>query len=413
MATFTEITRLTGTISIVVAPRHASPACRGTLNVTTALTGTARKNAVADIKGTLPVTVTLQPATTRSFGTGVATLEKLLALGTNYAYSEGRAALAPLTSFANQGSPPGSYAIGESSLSLFASSGINLGGGLGQAAVSLQLLASMGANYAHSAGIVTLGALTSLGAKSIFPDIVFSTATVRAAHRVVAPTNVITIASAATAKRAARVTAASAGTVTTAATARAIHHLLAGSSGIVVSPAYQYGSVSSPGPVAPTAQHRFEDGETWFINAVTFAASRVDGYYFDSLASLGGSVYGAGPDGIFELVGDTDDGARIESSFAIGRERFNIPNVKSLSAGYITGTSAGTLEARVIDDRGQAHTYETERALGDTVRSVRFKPGKGLKMHELQLEVRNKDGEAFEVHHIDILPQVLSRRVKG
>lgn len=67
---------------------------------------------------------------------------------------------------------------------------------------------------------------------------------------------------------------------------------------------------------------------------------------------------------------------------------------------------------RVITDTGVVHTYETERALGDKVRSVRFKVGKGLKANYWQFEIRNITGGYFEVHHVDLLPAVLERWVK-
>lgn len=151
----------------------------------------------------------------------------------------------------------------------------------------------------------------------------------------------------------------------------------------------------------------------WVFNAKTFAPSRYDGLDVQSLAKLGTAVYGAGPGGIYEFAGDDDAGNHIQASFIVGRKGFETPNVKRISIGYVHGTSEGILQVRVIDDQGKVYTYETERPLGDTVRSVRFKVGKGLTMHHHQFEVRNKDGGKFEIHHIDVLPEVLTRRVKS
>lgn len=155
------------------------------------------------------------------------------------------------------------------------------------------------------------------------------------------------------------------------------------------------------------------DVPVWVFNAKTFAPSRYEGLDVRSLAKLGTAVYGAGPGGIYELAGNDDAGNAILASFIVGRTDGGVGNVKRWGYGYIHGTSDEKLQVRVFDDAGNVYTYETERALGNIVRSVRFKVGKGIASHYLQFEVRNQHGGQFEVHHIDVLPQVLGRRVKG
>lgn len=150
----------------------------------------------------------------------------------------------------------------------------------------------------------------------------------------------------------------------------------------------------------------------WVFNAKTFAPSRYEGLEVRSLAKLGTTVYGAGPGGIYELAGSTDAGANIAASFIVGREGYGVGNVKRIAYGFVHGTSEGVLEVRVIDDTGTVYTYETERALGNKIRSVRFKVGKGLRSHYFQFEIRNKAGGAFEVRHVDLLPAVLERWTK-
>jgi hypothetical protein len=351
---------------------------------------------------------TLAPLTSHGFEGN--RLEPLTGFAAGQPYAAGDVSLEALTGDASGGLLLPEYAIAITELVGVTGAGQGVSGGVGQATLTLQKLRTHAANYAYSAGNVSLEAIVSIGlAEVLYPDLIFSTARARIRYHVTAPTS-LEIESAAAAHTQGHAVAASTGTVSTNAEAHAAHHLLAASTGIVYSTARRYGIVSSPGPVAAAARHRFEEGETWLINAVTFAASRVDGYYFDSLARLGASVYGAGPDGIFEFTGGTDDGAEIAASIVTRREDFGVPNVKGVAYGYITGTSDGKLQVRVID-QGRVYTYETERALGDTVRSVRFKTGKGLEMHEWQWEIRNKGGGQIEVHHFDVLP-ALKRRVK-
>ena len=156
-----------------------------------------------------------------------------------------------------------------------------------------------------------------------------------------------------------------------------------------------------------------QDIPIWVFNARTFAPSRYEGLDVRSLGRIGNALYGAGPSGIYELEGADDDGVDIAASFITRREDFGVPNVKRIAHGYLTGTSDGKLQVRIIDDAGKVYTYETETALGDIVRAVRFKPGKGLKGHAWQIEVRNKAGGTFEIRHIDMLPEILARRIKG
>jgi hypothetical protein len=339
-------------------------------------------------------------------------LEPLQSFGADHLYGAGSVELEALTVEAYSGLVLPDYAVAVTTMVGLTGAGHGISGGVGQATLMFQKLRTHAANYAYSAGIVSFEPLISIAYDDVvYPDLVFSTARARVRYHVTAPTS-LEVETEAAAHTQAHAIAGSAGTVSSGAAAHAAHHLLAASTGIVYSKAKRYAVASSPGPVAAAARHRFEEGETWLINAVTFAASRVDGYYFDTLARLeGSSVYGAGPDGIFEFTGGTDDGAEIAASIVTRREDFGVPNVKGVAYGYVTGTSDGKLEVRVFDDQGRVYTYETERALGDTVRSVRFKTGKGLEMHEWQWEIRNKAGGELEIHHFDVLP-AFKRRVK-
>jgi len=61
-------------------------------------------------------------------------------------------------------------------------------GGVGQGDVSLQLLGSIGADYAYSAGIVSFQPLTAYGIEEVLrPDFISSRATARARYHIAAP----------------------------------------------------------------------------------------------------------------------------------------------------------------------------------------------------------------------------------
>lgn len=412
MATFTPVTRVSGTIQVAIAPRHGTGRVRGTMLIDAALTGAARKNGVTDVRGTIQIDVTSTgTAQLTHSAIGDASFKFWTTLGSGhhgsdpvYQYSEGRSIFEPWTADGNAGLPEGSYAIGSAPMALWAASGVGFTGGIGQGNVSFKLWNSIGAGhqgsdpvYNYSAGNVEFEKLTTEGFDDLLAlDLIFSTAKVHARYHIVLPANVITLGSAATALKRVHVVAGSLGTVSNAVKNRIRCHIVAPSEGVVES----------------EATYRGEQGEVWLFNATTYAASRVRGYFFDSLADLDGVIFGASPEGIFELAGTTDNGVPIKSSIIVGRSNSKVPNVKRFSYGYVYGVSAEKLTVRVADETPTVYTYETDAALGSVVSSVRFKVGKGLKMHYWQFAVENQGGTYFELDHVDLLPAVLERWVR-
>lgn len=402
MPIFDPITRISGTIPIAVTLRQKASVLKGTLPIAMTFDGAARKDGVADIRGTVPIAVTLTGTATQyqsHVGEGDASLAPLRALGSDYSYSEGRSAFAPLEADGSSGLPEGDYAIGEGSLALLATFGIGLTGGVGEGDVSLRPLGSIGSDYAYSAGIVALEPLETEGIDELFsPDMIFSRAVARARYHIRAPVSLVTLSSEATAIRRIPAVAGSTGIVSSDATARARYHVIAPNSGIVESSASYLGE-----PVTAWV---------FTLGADAPPVSRYAGFDFNSFVQIGGRYYAASDAGIFELGGENDDGAEIEGYILTGRAQQGTDRRTSVPILYVTGRSAGVLHVRVIDEDGAEYDYTTERALGNVPSRERVKFGRGHRMTFWRYRIGNERGEDFELTDAGTLVDVRQRRVR-
>ena len=402
MPVFAPITRISGTVSITTRFRMRATVLKGTLDITTAFTGAARKDWVADVRGTLPVTVTLTGTAIQyqsHVGEGDASLAPLRTLGSDFAYSEGSSAFAPLEADGSSGLPEGDYAIGDANLALLATFGVGYTGGVGQGDVSLRALAAIGSDYAYSAGIVALEELTSEGVDElVYPDLIFSNATARARYHIIAPVSLVTISNQATAVRRIHAVAPSTGIVNSEATARARYHVIAPNSGIVESMASYFGE-------AVTAW-------VFTLGVELPPVSRYTDFGFNSFVQIGGRYYAASDEGIFELGGENDDGVDIDGYVLTGRKQQGGDRRTRTPILYLTGRSTGVLHCAVIDESGREYDYTTERALGDIPSRERVKFGRGLKMTYWRYRIGNERGEDFELADAGTLVDVQQRRVR-
>jgi hypothetical protein len=163
------------------------------------------------------------------------------------------------------------------------------------------------------------------------------------------------------------------------------------------------------------------DGIEYDVWAFTLDSEHLPGYRyenfnFNSFARLstgaGDLYYGADDTGIYELTGGTDNGTQIRASIITGRHAEGSEHLSQVVSGYLAGTSTGQLVLRVITDTGTIYSYTAEAALGTYPTRQRVKLGKGLKSSFWQFEVKNQNGEDFDLMGVDVLPVVLKRRIK-
>ena len=164
-----------------------------------------------------------------------------------------------------------------------------------------------------------------------------------------------------------------------------------------------------------TATLQLADGAytAWVMNAETKAVWTYDNYPFNSFAQLGDRYFGAGPDGISELVGADDAGATIDWSARTGVTNFGTQLEKRGVMAYIGYTSAGDVGLSVIvtepgGEKVQYNYHMIERNADDTTVN-RIQVGKGLRSVYWQFEFAGTG--AFSLTSASVLPMVLSRRI--
>jgi hypothetical protein len=140
-------------------------------------------------------------------------------------------------------------------------------------------------------------------------------------------------------------------------------------------------------------------GGAWTANTDTWAGSRYSGFDLNSLAAIDGSLYGAGPAGLYAIDGADDAGVAIDASL-LTDQRSGGPEASLRRGGYLYGTmkTDGLMGARVFDTAGgqrHAHTYTFEERRNDELGPMRVKYGRGVKSLMWQFEIFNLEGADF------------------
>ena len=142
----------------------------------------------------------------------------------------------------------------------------------------------------------------------------------------------------------------------------------------------------------------------WMMNIETGAVSRYEGFNFNSMDGDIGSM----DDGIYSLSGDDNNGTPIDSFVVSPRVDFGTSHLKRLTDSYVSCSSDGELTLSTIVD-GQEREY-TVKAKSE-INTIKNNLARGTKNRYWQIKVANKLGSNFELESIELLPQVLSRRV--
>lgn len=148
----------------------------------------------------------------------------------------------------------------------------------------------------------------------------------------------------------------------------------------------------------------------WVMNANTYAVSRYMQYPFNSFAESQGVQLGATEDGIYELTGDTDDGAQIDAAVLTGRDDFGDSVMKRMLKAYLGLSTDGRMYMTTIANENERRTYELN-VNNTTVREAKIDLGRGVKSRYWQFEITNVAGSDFELEAVEWFPVMLTRRV--
>lgn len=163
-------------------------------------------------------------------------------------------------------------------------------------------------------------------------------------------------------------------------------------------------TIAAFGSVGVTATY-----EAYAINTSTGAVTRYTGFAFDSVLRFGDRFFGVRPDGIYDLAGDTDNGAPIVARVQTFGADFGQTNAKRILYAHIVGDVGADLVVGAAPDLDVEHTYPTELVPIAGVQTARAKTGRGLRGTYYQLSLTNTAGQPFEVHRLEAVIDTTSR----
>jgi hypothetical protein len=154
----------------------------------------------------------------------------------------------------------------------------------------------------------------------------------------------------------------------------------------------------------------------WVMNTETAAMTRYEGLPVESIARVGGVLFGLGAEGLYRFAGDDDAGTAITSTVTTGRLDFKSAAIKRLGDMVISYSSNGTMTMEVSvygstdESRGQ-FSYQMPQRDADSARANRFKVGKGLASKFWRFSWSSLDGSRFKVSGgtVDVMPSTNRR----
>lgn len=154
--------------------------------------------------------------------------------------------------------------------------------------------------------------------------------------------------------------------------------------------------------------------DAWVMNAETGAMSRYSWLPFTSLTEFNGRYFGTTTEGLYELTGDTDDGAAINAFVLSGVDELGSNNDKRILRAYVALKTSGEVLLKAITAENVVNIYRLSPATGtsNAMSHHRLPLGKGLHAVYWQFALENIDGADFELDVVKILPVVLQRRFR-
>lgn len=149
--------------------------------------------------------------------------------------------------------------------------------------------------------------------------------------------------------------------------------------------------------------------EAYSINVKTGAVTHYTSFPFDNILRFGSRFFGVRADGIYELIGDTDDGDPIQARITTFYTDFSSANLKRVPWVYLVGRLGGSLDVTVEPAGSTAYAYPTAGAYTGQALTHRARVGRGLKGTRYSFSLTNPEGVRFEVDRMEAIIEVLTR----
>lgn len=146
---------------------------------------------------------------------------------------------------------------------------------------------------------------------------------------------------------------------------------------------------------------------TWAMNTRSGAVTEYTNYEFNSFARLGRKYLGATDHGLYEFIGDDDDGTDIVSSFKSGFAQWAGTKFTMFKAAYLAVRGGGDYVLKITTGDGKSYSYAV--AARD-MRTTKVNIGKGIRTRYFAFELIS-DGDDYDLESLEFVPIVTDRRV--
>jgi hypothetical protein len=147
---------------------------------------------------------------------------------------------------------------------------------------------------------------------------------------------------------------------------------------------------------------------TWAVNTRTNAVTEYLNYDFQSFALMGNRYIAAGDGGLYELDGDTDDGALIISEMMSGYLQLNEKKLFGIKGAYVAIRGGGRFYLKLISGDGREYVYELKAQPNLMTTKVRI--GKGISTTYMAFDLVT-EGQDFDLDSLEFIPMTRGRRV--
>lgn len=146
---------------------------------------------------------------------------------------------------------------------------------------------------------------------------------------------------------------------------------------------------------------------TWAMNTRTGAVTEYSNYAFNSFARMGNKYLGASQDGLYELVGNTDDGTTILAAIKSGFAQWAGAKFTMFNGVYLGVRGGGEFVLKLTTGDGKIYHYGVSAR---DMRTTKVNVGKGLRSRYFAFELISA-GQDFDLDTIEFVPLVAERRV--
>lgn len=141
---------------------------------------------------------------------------------------------------------------------------------------------------------------------------------------------------------------------------------------------------------------------TIVVNTLSGAVSEYAGFGFQSITP----THAGSATGLFELVGDTDDGLPIAARVQTGKPAWESSLRKSIDTVFFGLKGSGNYRLHVSGENADYVYRFSATPSGE----ARAKPGRGISETYMSFGFSNPDGQPFEIDTIEVLVGISATR---